>query len=407
MRYDTANNIVTFEGTTRLLDNVVVEGDITPFQSNTFNLGNSTHRWKDIYLSTNSVVLGDTTLSSDGGLQIDGETAVTAPNDTITIGNVVANTLSGEGSNITGLTLSQVGGVGNIASVNLNGNGSQVLAGNGAWIVQSSGSPNSISDGTSSVAVTSSDGNVQITSNGVVMADFYNDRANLNGLVFANYLYSKQLTVDGPTTFSSGIVNLGTVNNLRIQNGNIGQVLTKSGNFGEVNWSTPSVSAAGANGQIQVNSNGAFAGYANLTWNDGLGQIAARRFSAALEVSTPQIFVDGIASGSRNMNINAGGSGIGSGNITISTGGNPATGGGNIRIQSGVGDATSNIFIGNSTQNAVSRSRTTITGDVVLNTPVPTTASSNGIAGQTAVGGGYIYVCVSANTWQRAALSTW
>jgi hypothetical protein len=133
MRYDTANNVVTFEGVTNLLDKVIVEGDIIPFQSNTYNLGNSTHRWKDIYLSNNSVVLGATTLSSDGGLRIDGEIAVTAVNDTITIGNLDANTLFGEGGNITGLKFDNIVDIGNVATINLSGNSSQVLDGNGQW----------------------------------------------------------------------------------------------------------------------------------------------------------------------------------------------------------------------------------------------------------------------------------
>jgi hypothetical protein len=133
MRYDTANNIATFEGITRLLDDVIVEGDIIPFQSNTYNLGNSTHRWKDIFLSNNSVVLGATTLSSDGGLRIDGAIAVTAVNDTITIGNLDANTLFGEGGNITGLKFDNIVDIGNVATINLSGNSSQVLDGSGQW----------------------------------------------------------------------------------------------------------------------------------------------------------------------------------------------------------------------------------------------------------------------------------
>lgn len=38
--------------------------------------------------------------------------------------------------------------------------------------------------------------------------------------------------------------------------------------------------------------------------------------------------------------------------------------------------------------------------------PVPATATSAGVAGQIVIGGGYIYHCVAANTWERAALVT-
>jgi hypothetical protein len=37
----------------------------------------------------------------------------------------------------------------------------------------------------------------------------------------------------------------------------------------------------------------------------------------------------------------------------------------------------------------------------------PISAGDTGTAGQVAYDSGYIYVCVSANTWKRAALSTW
>ena len=38
---------------------------------------------------------------------------------------------------------------------------------------------------------------------------------------------------------------------------------------------------------------------------------------------------------------------------------------------------------------------------------IPATASSEGFAGQIAYDSDYIYVCISADTWKRAALSTW
>ena len=37
---------------------------------------------------------------------------------------------------------------------------------------------------------------------------------------------------------------------------------------------------------------------------------------------------------------------------------------------------------------------------------VPATASSTGTAGQVAYAPGFIYICVSTNTWQRVAIAT-
>jgi hypothetical protein len=48
-----------------------------------------------------------------------------------------------------------------------------------------------------------------------------------------------------------------------------------------------------------------------------------------------------------------------------------------------------------------------VTNAFRLNTSVPTSASDGGNTGSIAVDADYIYVCTSANTWKRAALSTW
>lgn len=37
----------------------------------------------------------------------------------------------------------------------------------------------------------------------------------------------------------------------------------------------------------------------------------------------------------------------------------------------------------------------------------PASASDDGVAGQTRFDADYFYICVAANTWKRAALSTW
>jgi hypothetical protein len=44
---------------------------------------------------------------------------------------------------------------------------------------------------------------------------------------------------------------------------------------------------------------------------------------------------------------------------------------------------------------------------VVTRVSVPSTATSTGAAGQIAYDSAYVYVCIAANTWRRAALSTW
>ena len=47
-------------------------------------------------------------------------------------------------------------------------------------------------------------------------------------------------------------------------------------------------------------------------------------------------------------------------------------------------------------------------GDIIVPSPtVPASAGATGTAGTIAWASGFIYVCVAANTWQRAALATW
>jgi hypothetical protein len=161
---------------------------------------------------------------------------------------------------------------------------------------------------------------------------------------------------------------------------------------------------AGANSQIQFNDNGVFGANANLIFNKTIGRLETPYVEASIAVYSQLM-----GSQLRDLTIFSGGGGVGSGNITISSGGNPATGGGNVYIQSGAANTTSNVYIGNPSQDANSRSRTTISGDLVFVSPTapPATATSTGTAGEIRWASGFIYICVATNTWQRSPLSTW
>lgn len=97
----------------------------------------------------------------------------------------------------------------------------------------------------------------------------------VSGRVSANLLSGNITTSNQPniTTVGvltglsvAGISQLGQVANVKIDGGSNGQVLTTDG-ASTLRWSTAITSAAGANGQIQYNSNGAFAASAGLSWN--------------------------------------------------------------------------------------------------------------------------------------------
>lgn len=68
------------------LDNLIARQDIIPDQDQMFNLGSADRRFKDLYLSGNTIVLGTTTLGADagGGLVI-GDTVVGSNTTPVTI----------------------------------------------------------------------------------------------------------------------------------------------------------------------------------------------------------------------------------------------------------------------------------------------------------------------------------
>lgn len=48
-----------------------------------------------------------------------------------------------------------------------------------------------------------------------------------------------------------------------------------------------------------------------------------------------------------------------------------------------------------------------MTANVVQIVAAPSTAASEGSVGQIATDGAYIYICIAANTWERATIASW
>lgn len=118
-----------------------VISNITPWLDVTYNIGNATNRFNDIYLANSTIYLGNATISSNGN-------------------SIVVDSISISNGN--------VGTIGNIASINLNGNGNQVLAGNGTWVAQSGGGNASLplANGNSNINIATANGPVTLTSAG-------------------------------------------------------------------------------------------------------------------------------------------------------------------------------------------------------------------------------------------------
>ena len=232
----------------------LVTGNLIPATSNLYTLGNSTNRWKDIYLAGNSVYLGNVVLTADGNsLVINGGN-----------GNIIATNLS------------------NVPAANIIGQVANALV---ASTVYTNAQPNITSVGTLTTLAVS--GNT--TSNNLAVANTLNSQTiSVSGTTFTT-----NLNITGTATFSnnavissaalltvngnlnatpSANVTLGNVANIHITGGLNGYVLSTDG-AGNLSWTAGGGGGGngvpgGSNTQVQYNDNGEFGGSAFLTFNE-------------------------------------------------------------------------------------------------------------------------------------------
>ena len=221
--------------------------------------------------SANVSVVAGTAYSVDGA-NVSGDVANATYANTAGVANSVA--------------LSNVSGAGNIASINLNGNASTYLSGNGSFRAINTAA---ISNGTSNVSIATSNGNVSVSVGGNAnVANF-----TANGLVVGGTL---QTTA---RVFPESL-ELANVANLVILGGANGQVLRTDGN-GNISWANggsgngtaiangnSNVSIATANGNVTVSVGGS-ANIASFTANGlvvgGTLQTTARVYPESLEIA--------------------------------------------------------------------------------------------------------------------------
>lgn len=103
----------------------------------------------------------------------------------LTAGNISATNVSGDGGNLSNLTLANINGIGNIAGINLDGNASNVLAGNGSWIAMTGGGGTGATGATGPQGTTGATGtfNGTLTANLDANGFFVSNAANIT----ANY----------------------------------------------------------------------------------------------------------------------------------------------------------------------------------------------------------------------------
>ena len=194
----TANGNVTISvaGTSNVVNvtgsNVFVTANIIPTANITYDLGTSTNRFRDLYLSGNTINLGNSNLSANGTQLI------------------LTNPLGGEFI---------VGGNGIVNSADLTGY--------------------SIANGNSNVSIVAN-GNIAISSAGNAnILIVTGTGANINGTA----------NITGNVTLSGANVSLGAVGNLKITGGNNGYVLSTDGS-GNLSWAPQ----GGSNANIIVDA---------------------------------------------------------------------------------------------------------------------------------------------------------
>ena len=201
---------------------------------------------------------------------------VSDSSNSVTGGNVIgAVGLATFATTANAVAVANVSGIGNISVINLNGNGSQILAGNGAWI----NTPNTASANYANFAgeafnVTGSNvtGAVGLatfatTANAVAGANVSGEvsfAATANSVAGANV---SGAVAYATTANSVAVANVSGIGNIAVVNltGSSSNVLYGNGVFAAA--SGGSGTPGGANTELQYNNNGAFGGISTVTWN--------------------------------------------------------------------------------------------------------------------------------------------
>lgn len=202
--------------------------------------------------------------------------------------------------------------------------------------------------------------------------------------------------------------------------------------FGQIS-SIPGVSGGnagvpgGSSGQYQYNSAGSFAGDAGLT-RTAIGQIKLQDPTPTTGV-TQAVILDGAGQGSTNsLELRASNNGLQhyfSGgdykfNNTISDVANKVgiyTSSAGIRLASDrpIGFSSTTAQFGTPdiglARDAAGRLRisdgSTGLGQIMIASSTPASAAATCAAGTVVWDSSYVYVCIAANTWKRAAIATW
>jgi hypothetical protein len=269
---DAAQPNITSVGT---LTSLVVSGNITPTANITYDLGNNTNRFKDLYLSGNSIYLGDTTLSAAAGnFEIPGTiVSGNASLGNLATANFITGTLTTNAQpNVTSLgTLTSLGVTGNISAGNVNA-GNLLTANFVSGTVTTAAQPN-------------------ITSLGVLSS--LSTTGNISGAnVIGNLITNSITNQSGNITVTSNTnVNFAVIGNINAGNSkiaNVGTPVTDSDAATKVYVDNLVSSGIHYHQSVRVESPIAL----NATYNNGTAGVGATLTNAGANAA---LVVDGIS----------------------------------------------------------------------------------------------------------------
>ena len=304
-----------------------ISSNLIPSANITYDIGNATYRWKDLYLSESTIYLG-TTATLSAGIMTNGNSNVGIPvaNGNINMsvaGNTNVVIVTGTGANIRGyanvtgnFTTSGANiSLGSISNLHISGGTNGYVlqtdgAGNLSWTAQAGGGGNGVPGGANTQVQFNNDGNFagnsgfifdstvgQLSVPGNVVVGNATG-GNLTGanVVFSNSFVSNGGNVDFATNNPN--VKLGNVANVHIGGGVANYVLTTDGD-GNLSWAIGGSGGgvAGTNTQVQFNDAGVMGANANLTFNKTNGN---------LTVGSNVVAVNFIGSGANTPTIQSG-----------------------------------------------------------------------------------------------------
>jgi len=257
-------NLGNLATTNNLSVTTYVTSNLIPNANVTYSLGNSTNRWKDLWLSGNTIQLGNSTISTSGnGLALPSANVTSdlsvGGNATITGNTVIAGNLTVAGTttyvNSTNTSIADP-----IIELGGGANGAALLTSDGLdrGTLLHYASGNTARDAFMGWKSANSEftfaSNASVSNNVVTINTLGNIRVNnITGTLTTNA--QPNITSVGALTtlMVTGSVNIGNITNLTLYGGSNGQVLTTNGN-GVVSWSTVSSGGNSSYGDSNVTS---------------------------------------------------------------------------------------------------------------------------------------------------------